>query len=162
MPEKREGEPGKPGRKDLDAGWIKRNGETHCGCRNHADADRKSKLARRFHAADASARGSQAVHRLPGNGNNSPEVRADSISGPEAIEERLRERGLTSRIHRKGRRGKSLSGRCKQGNRARFKARARAGHVFGVRANGMGVAHRARHRHDAGHGQNRDEELGLQ
>ena len=94
----------------------------------------------RFHAADASARGSQAVHRLPGHGSSSAEARADSACGPEAIDEKSREAGLASRIHRKGRRGKPPGGRCRQGSRTGSKARTRAGHVFGARANGMGGA----------------------
>ena len=131
-PEKREGKPWKLRRKDLDAGWIQKSGETHCGCRNHANVDREHKLVRLFHVTDASVHDSQAVDHLLDTGNSSSEVWADSACRSEAIDERLRERGLKGRIHRKSRRGKPSGGRCKQGNRTRSKARVRAGHVFGA------------------------------
>ena len=140
VPENSEQKPGKLRQNDLDAGWVKKSGETHYGCRNHADVDRKHKLVRRCHAADASVHDSQAVDHLLDTGNRSSEVRADSACRPEAIDERLRERGLKCRIHRKGRCGNPPGGRCRQGSRARSKARVRAGHVFGARANGMGGA----------------------
>ncbi len=48
------------------------------------------------------------------------------------IEASLKEKGLRSRIHRKGRRNKPLSEREKQGNKTRSSVRVRVEHVFGA------------------------------
>ena len=53
-------------------------------------------------------------------------------------EAKLEEKGLKSRIHRKGHRGKPLSEREKRGNKTRSKVRARVEHVFGAQSNDMG------------------------
>ena len=54
------------------------------------------------------------------------------------IEAKLKEKGLKSRIHRKGYRNKPLSEREKRGNTTRSKVRARVEHVFGAQSNDMG------------------------
>ena len=54
------------------------------------------------------------------------------------IEAALKEKGLRSRIHRKGRRNKPLSEREKQGNKTRSSVRVRVEHVFGAQRNDMG------------------------
>jgi IS5 family transposase len=54
------------------------------------------------------------------------------------IEERLKEKGLTSRIHYKGRRNKPLTKRQEQSNRTRSKVRVRVEHIFGAQSNDMG------------------------
>ena len=51
---------------------------------------------------------------------------------------RWKEKGLRSRIHRKGRRNKPLSEREKQGNKTRSSVRVRVEHVFGAQSNDMG------------------------
>ena len=48
------------------------------------------------------------------------------------------EKGLKSRVHRKGHRNKPLSEREMQGNEARLKVRARVEHIFDTQSNGMG------------------------
>ena len=73
-------------------------------------------------------------------------MRGDTASGgwvgaayrSEEIEAKLKARGLTSRIHRKGKRGKTLTERAKQSNRTRSSVRVRVEHVFGAQANDMG------------------------
>ena len=47
---------------------------------------------------------------------------------------------MRSRIHRKGRRNKPLSGREKRGNKTRSSVRVRVEHVFGAQSNDMGGA----------------------
>ena len=47
-------------------------------------------------------------------------------------------RGLRSRIHRKGKRGKPLSEHGKSSNRTKSAVRARVEHVFGTQTNDMG------------------------
>ena len=64
--------------------------------------------------------------------------RADSAYRSAEIEAKLGEKGLKSRIHRKGHRNKPLNEREKRGNETRSKVRARVEHVFGAQSNDMG------------------------
>ena len=54
------------------------------------------------------------------------------------METKLRVRGLKSRIHRKGKRGKPLSEQAKGSNRTKSSVRVRVEHVFGAQTNDMG------------------------
>nr|BAH90380.1 transposase [uncultured bacterium] len=54
------------------------------------------------------------------------------------MEAKLRARGLKSRIHRKGKRGKPLTEQGKASNRTKSAVRARVEHVFGAQTNDMG------------------------
>ena len=63
---------------------------------------------------------------------------ADSAYRSAAIEAKLEDKGLKSRVHRKGPRNKPLSEREKRGNKTRSKGRARVEHVFGAQSNDMG------------------------
>ena len=62
----------------------------------------------------------------------------DSAYRSKAIEEKVKERGLTSRIHRKGYRNRPLRDWEKAGNKSRSRFRARVEHVFGAQRNDMG------------------------
>ena len=64
---------------------------------------------------------------------------ADSAYRSDAIEEKLAERGLKSRIHRRAYRHRQLSEAQKAANTTRSKVRARVEHVFGDQKNGMGA-----------------------
>ena len=63
------------------------------------------------------------------------DVWADSAYRSAGIEEKLKERGLKSRIHRKAHRNRPLTRREQQGNKTRSKVRARVEHVFGAQSN---------------------------
>jgi IS5 family transposase len=54
------------------------------------------------------------------------------------MEAKLRARNLRSHIHRKGKRGKPLTGQAKGSNRTKSTVRVRVEHVFGAQANDMG------------------------
>ena len=108
-PEGRENKPAKRSRKDTDARWTRKHGKSHYGYRNHVNVDRRHSLIRRCHVTDAAVHGSQAVGMLLMRGNTASGVWADSAYRSAEIEKTLKARGLTSRIHRKGKRGKPLS-----------------------------------------------------
>ena len=59
-------------------------------------------------------------------------------AGREAGEEKIQEKGLTSRIHRKGYRNRPLRDWEKAGNKSRSRFRTRVEHVFGAQHNDMG------------------------
>ncbi len=82
---------------------------------------------------------SQVPDQILDDDNTASDVRADSAHRSAEIEEKLKDKGLRSRIHRKGKRNKPLSDREKKGNK-----RPAPGCASGSRA--FGSAPSARHR----------------
>lgn len=138
VPEGWENKPAKRSQKDVDARWTKKHGKSHYGYKNHVNVDRKHKLIRRYHVTDAAEHDSQAVDELLMRGNTASGVWADAAYRSEEIEAKLKARGLTSRIHRKGNRGKPLTEQAKKSNKTKSSVRVRVEHVFGAQANDMG------------------------
>jgi len=137
-PEGWETKPAKRSQKDTDARWTKKHGKSHYGYKNHVNVDRMHKLIRRYHVSDAALHDSQAVDELLMRGNTASGVWADAAYRSEEIETKLKARGLTSRIHRKGKRGKPLTEQAKKSNRTKSSVRVRVEHVFGAQSNDMG------------------------
>ena len=71
--------------------------------------------------------------------NRASGVWADSAYRSDAIEEKLAERGLKNRIHRRAYRHRQLREAQKAANTTRSKVRARVEHVFGDQKNSMGA-----------------------
>ncbi len=136
-PEGWENQPSKLSQKDTDARWTKKHGKSHYGYKNHINVDRRHKLVRRYRVTDAAVHDSQVVVDILDADNTASDVWADSAYRSTEIEAKLKERGLKSRIHRKGNRNKPLSEREKRGNKTRSKVRARVEHVFGAQSNDM-------------------------
>ena len=134
-PEGWKDQPAKRSQKDTDARWTKKHGKSHYGYKNHVNVDRRHKLVRRYQVTDAAVHDSQVVEDILDPDNTASDVWADSAYRSAEIEAKLKEKGLNSRIHRKGHRDKPLSEREKRGNKARSKVEwARVEHVFGPRA----------------------------
>lgn len=100
--------------------------------------DRRHKLVRRYHVTNASVHDSQVVEVILDANNTASDAWAYSAYRSTEIEEVPADKGLTSCIHRKGRRNKPLSKREEQGNKTRSKVRARVEHIFGAQTNEMG------------------------
>jgi transposase, IS5 family len=100
--------------------------------------DKAHKLIRKWDATDAAVHDSQKLDEVLDPSNTAKDVWADSAYRSAAIEQRLREKGLRSRIHRRAVRGHSLSKTQKAANTTRSKVRARVEHVFGHQENSMG------------------------
>ena len=137
-PEDWESQPAKRRQKDTDARWTKKHGKSHYGYKNHINVDRRHKLVRRYKVTDAAVHDSQVVEDILDPNNTASDVWADSAYRSASIEAALEEKGLKSRVHRKGRRNKPLTKREKRGNKTRSKVRARVEHVFGAQSNDMG------------------------
>ena len=137
-PEDWASKPAKRCQKDVDARWTKKHGKSHYGYKNHINVDRRHKLVRRYHVTDASVHDSQVVSVILDANNTASDVWADSAYRSVEIEEMLAGKGLTSRIHRKGRRNKPLTKWEEQGNNTRSKVRVRVEHIFGAQSNDMG------------------------
>ncbi len=139
-PEGWKDQPAKRCQKDTDARWTKKHGKSYYGYKNHVNVDRRHKLVRRYQVTDAAVRDSQVVDDILDPDNTASDVWADSAYRSAEIESKLKEKGLKSRIHRKGHRNKPLSEREKRGNTTRSKVRARVEHVFGAQSNDLGGA----------------------
>ena len=137
-PERWENQPARRCQKDTGARWTKKHGKSHFGYKNHVNVDRRHKLVRRYRVTDAAVHDSQVLDDILDADNTASDVWADSAYRSASIEAKLEEKGLKSRIHRKGRRDKPLSEREKRGNKTRSKVRARVEHVFGAQSNDMG------------------------
>mgnify|MGYP002526209541 FL=1 len=133
-----EQQPAKRCQKDTDARGTKRHGKSHYGYKNHVNVDRRHKLVRRYQVTDAAVHDSQVLDDILDPDNTASDVWADSAYRSAEIEATLVERGLKSRIHRKGHRNKPLSERETRGNKTRSQVRARVEHVFGAQSNDMG------------------------
>ena len=115
-----------------------KHGKSHYGYKNHVNVDRQHKLVRRCHVSDAALHDSQAVDHLLMRGNTGSGVWADAACRSEDMEAKLRAAKLTSRIHRKDKRGKPLTEQAKGSNRAKSSGRVRVEHGFGAQANDRG------------------------
>ncbi len=131
-------EPAKRSQKDVDARWTQKHGKSHYGYKNHVNVDRMHKLVRRYHVTDAAVHDSQMVEGLLTRGNTGSGVWADAAYRSAEIEITLKAKGVTSHIHRKGRRGKPLTEQAKASNRTKSSVRVRVEHIFGAQANDMG------------------------
>ena len=138
MPQGWEDKPAKRSQKDTDARWTKKHGKSHYGYKNHVAVDRRHKLVRRYRVTDAAVHDSQVLDEVLDPHNTASDVWADSAYRSAEIEAKLKQKGLRSRVHRKGRCNKPLSEREKRGNKTRSKVRARVEHVFGAQSNDMG------------------------
>ena len=137
-PENWQDKPAKRRQKDVEARWTKKHGRSHYGYKNHVNVDRRHKLVRRYQVSDAATHDSKVLDDILDGDNTALGVWADSAYRSAEIETALKEKGLRSRIHRKGRRNKPLSEREKQGNKTRSSVRVRVEHVFGAQSNDMG------------------------
>lgn len=130
--------PAKNRQKDKDARWTKKHGRSFFGYKNHVNADARHKLIREYEVTDASVHDSKAFDDLLNKGNTSSEVYADSAYRSAETERKLKARGFRSRIHKRGRRNRPLSGAETKANFRKSKVRARIEHVFGAQENAPG------------------------
>ena len=138
VPEEWANKPAKRAQKDTDARWTQKNGVNHYGYKNHINVDSRYKFVRRYRVTSANIHDSQVMENVLDKDNTALGVWADSAYRSEKTEAMLKDRGLRSRIHRKGRRNKPLSKREQQGNKTRSKVRVRVEHIFGAQSNDMG------------------------
>jgi IS5 family transposase len=137
-PEDWEKKPAKNRQKDKDARWTKKHGKSFYGYKNHIGVDKLHKIIRKWAATDASPHDSQKLDDVLDPTNTSKEVWADSAYRSTEIEQRLKEKGYRSRIHRRGARNRPLSEAQDTANKTRSRVRARVEHVFGHQENSMG------------------------
>jgi IS5 family transposase len=138
-PKEWEQQPAKNAQKDKDARWTKKHGKSYYGYKNHVGIDKAHKLIRKWDATAASVHDSQKLDDILDRSNTAKDVWADSAYRSAEIEAKLAAKGLKSRVHYKGARGRPLGERQKRANKARSEVRARVEHIFGHQTNSMGA-----------------------
>lgn len=131
--------PNKRRQKDTDASWTKKHGKTHYGYKDHVKVDSKSKLIEDYEVGTAKEHDSQVIDELTCKTQDGGQsLWADSAYRSEEIEQMLRTKGIQSKIHEKGRRGKPLNKKQKEQNTNKSRVRARVEHIFGYMHQKMG------------------------
>ncbi|TAL56320.1 MAG: IS5 family transposase [Bacteroidetes bacterium] len=138
LPKAWKNDPDKLRQKDVDAAWLKKNGEDYFGYKNHVKADTETKLITNYSVTSASVHDSQELEELieKKEDKNQP-LYADSAYRSEAIESMLERKKIESQVHEKGYRNQPLTKRQQQRNRKKSKTRARVEHIFGFMTNSM-------------------------
>jgi hypothetical protein len=146
--------PAKLRQKDRDARWTvkttkakPREGETpmvdlaipEFGYQNHISADRRHRLIRRWLVTDAAAHGGARLADLLDPGNTASDVWADTGYRSRKNEALLRQRMLTSHLHRKKPAGRPMPARTARANAKKSAIRAHIEHVFAEQRARMGL-----------------------
>jgi len=154
VPEDWQDQPAKLRQKDRDARWTVKTtkakageGETpmvdlaipEFGYQNHISADRRHRLIRRWLVTDAAAYAGARLADLLDPGNTASDVWADTGYRSRKNEAVLRQRMLTSHIHRKKPTGRPMPPRTATANAKKSAIRAHIEHVFAEQKARMGL-----------------------
>jgi transposase, IS5 family len=124
--------------KDTDAKWVKHNGKSYFGYKNHLKADGKTKLITAYKVTAANIDDSEVMEELLSKKEDAHQpLYADSAYRSEAIEQMCIQKQIISRIHQKGYRNNPLTKGQQKSNRSKSKWRARVEHIFGFMTNTM-------------------------
>ena len=148
-------EPNKAAQKDIDARWtLKIGGKVRYradgtplpmialpvfGYKSHISIDRRFGFIRSMAVTSASAPDGRLLKHVVSSDNTSGEVWADSAYRSQSNEKWLSERMMTSRIHRRKPKGKSMPKAMKRANAAKSSIRAHVEHVFAHQKNKFGL-----------------------
>ena len=123
--------PNKKRHKDIDARWVKKNGETFYGYKNNVKVDAKSKIIGTYYVSDAAVHDSQVLELLLTEKDENQTLHADSAyTGPNQ-EEAISDHKMINNVHEKGYKNKPMTEEQKSNNTIKSKIRARVEHVFG-------------------------------
>jgi len=122
----------KSSQKDTQAKWTSKNGKQYFGYKNHINVDNEHKIIQAYKVTSANVHDSQVIDDVLLNNNDNKDIYADSAYRSKEIENNLKEKGLRSRIHRKGNRNKPLTKREELSNKLKSKTRVRVEHIFGL------------------------------
>jgi IS5 family transposase len=128
----------KTAHKDREARWMKKDGKSYYGYKNHVKADKKSKLIVKYGVTDARTHDSQVLEDLLDKKDSGHEIYGDSAYRSAKIEKMLKRRNIRSRIHIKGYSGNRMTKEQMAMNRKKSRIRARVEHIFGHMQNGIG------------------------
>jgi IS5 family transposase len=154
VPEDWQAKPAKLRQKDRDARWTVKTTKAKSrerespmidlavpefGYQNHISADRRHRLIRRWLVTDAAAHAGTRLVDLLDAGNTASDVWADTGYRSRKNEALLRQRMLTSHIHRKKPTGRPMPARTARANAKKSAIRAHIEHVFAEQKARMGL-----------------------
>jgi transposase, IS5 family len=131
IPEDWKDKPNKLEQKDLDADWVKKNGKTFYGYKNHIKIDNGSKLITFYAITAASVHDSAMLEDLLDENEAGQPLYADSAYSGKNCAKVIESAKMENRTHEKAYRYKKLSQEQKEQNTVKSKTRARVEHVFG-------------------------------
>jgi IS5 family transposase len=123
--------------KDMDARWMKKNNETHYGCKNQVKADILTKVVREYTVTDASIHNSQVMESLLNGKDTGKSLFAGRAYIGVEKQGLIKKYNLENYIHDKGFRNKPLTRIEKKLNRLKSSIRCRVEHIFGFIENSM-------------------------
>jgi IS5 family transposase len=137
IPEDWKDNPNKLRQKDVDAKWVRHNGKSYYGYKDHVKVDQHTKLITGYKVTSAKVHDSEVIGELIGRKDRGQKFYADSAYRSKKIEEELKRKKVISMIHEKGYRYKKITLAQQKRNRKKSKVRARIEHVFGFMTNSM-------------------------
>jgi len=123
--------------KDTDARWLKKNGVSFFGYKDHIKTDAGTSLITDYRVTPASTHDSVVLKELVSEADGGKPLYADSAYTGEEIERILKGLNIKNKTCEKGRRGAPLTEAQRQHNRQKSKIRALVEHVFGFMENSM-------------------------
>jgi len=131
IPEEWKDKPNKLEQKDLDADWVKKNGKTFYGYKNHIKIDNGSKLITCYAITPASVNDGAMLEDLLDENEAGQPLYADSAYSGKNCANVIKSAKMENHTHEKAYRYKKLSQEQKEQNTVKSKTRARVEHVFG-------------------------------
>jgi len=131
IPEEWKDKPNKLEQKDLDADWVKKNGKTFYGYKNHIKIDNGSKLITCYAITPASVNDGAMLEDLLDENEAGQPLYADSAYSGKNCANVIKSAKMENHTHEKAYRYKKLSQEQKEQNTIKSKTRARVEHVFG-------------------------------
>jgi len=131
IPEGWKDKPNKLEQKDLDADWVKKNGKTFYGYKNHIKIDNGSKLITCYAITPASVNDGAMLEDLLDENEAGQPLYADSAYSGKNCANVIKSAKMENHTHEKAYRYKKLSQEQKEQNTIKSKTRARVEHVFG-------------------------------
>jgi IS5 family transposase len=127
----------KSSHKDTDARWVKKNGVSFFGYKDHIKTDAGTSLITDYRVTVASTHDSVVLNELVNEEDSGKPLHADSAYTGEEIEQVLEELNIENKVCEKGYRGAPLTEAQRRHNRQKSRIRAMVEHVFGFMENSM-------------------------
>lgn len=117
--------------KDVDASWLTKDGKDYFGFKNHVVIDRETKLIVDFQVTLASVKDREIGEELIEEISEGSIVYADRGYPSKRLSEKMKSRGITDKVMRKGSRNKAISQSEKERNKEISRTRCKIEQVFG-------------------------------
>jgi IS5 family transposase len=123
--------------KDTDARWVKKNGVSFFGYKDHVKTDSGTNLISDYVVTSANVHDSTPFAEMVGEADQGTTLHGDSAYKSAQSDELLESFGIDNQVHEKGNRGAALTETQRRHNRQKSKIRALVEHVFGFMENLM-------------------------